>query len=50
MLLGYGLGFLSLLVCIGLSGWIRSKKTGLITSAMAVVSVVFFVLATPYGL
>ena len=50
MLLGYGLGFLSLLVCIGLSGWIRSRKTGLITSAMAVVSVVFFVLATPYGL
>ena len=50
MLLGYGLGFLSLLVSIGLSGWIRSKKTGLITSGMAVVSVVFFVLATPYGL
>ena len=50
MLFGYGLGFLSLLTCIGLSGWIRSTKTGLITTAMAVISVLFFVLATPFGL
>jgi len=50
MLLGYGLGFLSLLTCIGLSGWIRSRKTGLITSGMALIAVIFFVLATPFGL
>ena len=50
MLLGYGVGFLALLACIGLSGWIRSKKTGWITTSMAVVSVLFFVIATPFGL
>ena len=49
MLLGYGLGFLSLIACIGLSGWIRSRKTGMITSAMAAVAALFFVLATPFG-
>ena len=49
MLLGYSLGFLALLACIGLSGWIRSKKTGWITTAMALVSVLFFVIATPFG-
>ncbi|WP_394729922.1 hypothetical protein [Altererythrobacter sp. GH1-8] len=50
MLLGYGLGFLSLIACIGLSGWIRSRKTGLITTGMALLSVLFFVLATPFGI
>ncbi|MEC7471106.1 hypothetical protein SAMN05216361_4274 [Marisediminitalea aggregata] len=49
MLLGYSLGFLSLLACIGLSGWLRSKRSGLITSGTALVAVVFFVLATPFG-
>ena len=50
MLVGYGLGFLALLACIGLSGWIRSKKPGWITTGMAVVSVLFFVIAPPFGL
>lgn len=50
MLLGYSIGFLSLIACIGLSGWIRSRKTGMITSAMAGIAAVFFVLATPFGL
>lgn len=50
MLLGYGVGFLSLLVSIGLSGWLRSKKAGMLTSSIAVVSVLFFVLASPFGL
>lgn len=49
MLVGYGLGFLSLLVSIGLSGWLRSKRAGIITSSIAVVAVLFFVLATPFG-
>ncbi|WP_262694372.1 hypothetical protein [Kordiimonas aquimaris] len=49
MLLGYGLGFLSLLASIGLSGWLRSRKTGLITTSIAIVAVLFFVLATPFG-
>lgn len=50
MLIGYGLGFLSLLVSIGLSGWIRSRKSGLITSCIAFLAILFFVLATPFGL
>ncbi|MDM7860912.1 hypothetical protein QTP81_09920 [Alteromonas sp. ASW11-36] len=50
MLIGYGLGFLSLLVSIGLSGWMRSKKSGIITTCIASVAVVFFVVATPFGL
>ncbi len=50
MLLGYGVGFLSLLVSIGLSGWLRSKKAGMLTSSIALVSVLFFVLASPFGL
>lgn len=50
MLIGYGLGFLSLLVSIGLSGWLRSKRDGKITSSIAIVAVLFFVLATPFGI
>lgn len=49
MLMGYGLGFLSLIASIGLSGWLRSKKNGLITTGIASIAVVFFVIATPYG-
>jgi hypothetical protein len=49
MLFGYGLGFFSLLVSIGLSGWLRSRKTGIITSSIAFIAVLFFVLATPFG-
>jgi hypothetical protein len=49
MLFGYGLGFLSLLSSIGLSGWLRSKKTGIITSSIAIVAMIFFIFATPFG-
>jgi len=50
MLLGYGVGFLSLITCIGLAGWIRSRKLGLITTAMALIAAAFFIFATPFGL
>ncbi|MDT0594960.1 SMP-30/gluconolactonase/LRE family protein [Glaciecola petra] len=50
MLLGYGIGFFSLLVSIGLTGWLRSKRAGMITSTIAVIAVLFFMLATPFGL
>lgn len=50
MLIGYGLGFLSLLVSIGLSGWLRSRQNGIITSTIALVAILFFILATPFGL
>ena len=49
MLIGYAIGFLSLLVSIGLSGWLRSRRDGMITSTIALIAVIFFVMATPYG-
>lgn len=49
MLIGYGLGFFSLLVSIGLSGWLRTKRDGIITSTIACVAILFFMLATPFG-
>lgn len=49
MLIGYGIGFLSLLASIGLSGWLRSKRDGIITTTISLIAVVFFVLATPFG-
>lgn len=49
MLIGYGIGFLSLLASIGLSGWLRSKRDGIITTTISVIAVVFFILATPFG-
>ncbi|GAB5410709.1 MAG: hypothetical protein BalsKO_30740 [Balneolaceae bacterium] len=50
MLIGYSLGFLSLLASVGLSGWIRSKRDGIITSAIALIAVLFFILVTPFGI
>ena len=50
LLLGYSVGFLSLLTCIGLAGWIRSRKLGIITTTMAAIAGLFFILATPFGL
>ena len=50
MLIGYSIGFLSLLTSIGISGWLRSKKAGIITSSIAFLAVLFFVFATPFGL
>ncbi len=50
MLIGYSIGFLSLLASIGLSGWIRSKRDGIITSTIAIVAVLFFIFVTPFGI
>ncbi len=50
MLIGYSLVFLSLLASIGLSGWIRSKRDGIITSTIAIIAVLFFILVTPFGI
>jgi len=49
MLIGYGIGFLSLLASIGLSGWLRSRRDGIITTTIASIAVIFFILATPFG-
>ena len=33
--LGFGLGVVALLVSVGLSGWIRSRRSGIVTSTVA---------------
>ena len=48
LIAGYGLGVNSLIVSIGLSGWIRSRRTGLVTSTIAALSVVFFATTSIY--
>ncbi|MBF7073979.1 hypothetical protein ISG33_11265 [Glaciecola sp. MH2013] len=49
MINGYGLGVMSLLTSIGLSGWLRSKLVGVITSIFAFVGILFFVFASIFG-
>lgn len=48
MIAGYSLGILSLITSIGLSGWIRSKRLGLITSVIAVLTIIFFSMTSIY--
>lgn len=48
MIGGYGIGLMSLLVCIGLSGWIRSNKLGLMTSVFATIAIGFFATTSIY--
>jgi hypothetical protein len=38
--LGFGIGVIALLVSVGLSGWVRSRQTGIATSAVASISLV----------
>lgn len=45
---GYSIGVNSLLVCIGLSGWIRSRRTGLITATIASFAILFFLTTSIY--
>ena len=49
LIAGYGLGVNSLILSIGLSGWIRSPRMGFVTSGIAAVSVVFFASTSLYG-
>ncbi len=44
----YGLGVNSLIVSIGLSGWIRSRRTGLVTSIIAAFAVFLFATTSIY--
>ena len=43
MVLGYGIGVLGLAVCVGLSGWLRSRRVGMMTLSFSLVTVLFFV-------
>ncbi len=49
LIAGYGLGVNSLIVSIGLSGWIRSRRTGLVTSIIAALSIFFFASTSIYS-
>lgn len=42
MINAYGLGVLSLIISIGLSGWLRSRTSGIVTSVFAAGALVFF--------
>ena len=48
LIAAYGLGVNSLILSIGLSGWIRSRQTGLVTSAIAAVAIFFFASTSIY--
>jgi len=37
---GFGIGVMALLVSVGLSGWVRSRQTGIVTSAASLTSLV----------
>lgn len=49
MIMAYGIGVLSLIVSIGLSGWLRSRKTGMVTSSLAAVTLLLFVYTSIFG-
>ncbi len=49
LIAGYGLGVNSLIVSIGLSGWVRSPQIGRVTSAIAALSIFFFATTSIYG-
>ncbi len=49
LIAGYGLGVNSLILSIGLSGWIRSRRTGLVTSTIAAVAIFFFASTSIYS-
>lgn len=49
LIAGYSLGVNSLIVSIGLSGWIRSRLTGIVTSTIAAASIVFFASTSIYA-
>lgn len=42
MINSYGVGVLSLIVSIGLSGWLRSRTSGIVTTLIASVALFFF--------
>ena len=49
MISGYSIGLLSLISSIGLSGWIRSKRVGIITSIIAIIAILFFLSTSIYS-
>lgn len=49
LIASYGLGVNSLLLSIGLSGWIRSRRTGWVTSVIAAFAIIFFASTSIYA-
>ena len=48
LIAGYGIGVNSLLVSIGLSGWLRSQRSGYVTSVIAALAILFFMTTSIY--
>ena len=49
MVSGYGVGVLSLIVNIGFSGWLRSRKTGIVTTTISIISIMLFVFTSVFN-
>ncbi len=49
MILAYIVGFASLIACIGVAGWLRSRKMGLLTTTLAGVTLVIFTLTSTFN-
>jgi len=49
MIIAYGIGVMSLIASIGLSGWLKSRNTGWLTSAIAGTTMLFFVFTSIFG-
>lgn len=49
MILGYGMGVLGLAISVGLSGWLRSLTVGLITTTVAIITLLFFLLTSIFS-
>lgn len=48
LIAGYSLGVVSLILSIGVSGWIRSRRSGLITSCIGAIAILFFASTSIY--
>ena len=49
LIAGYSLGVNSLIVSIGISGWVRSRRSGYITSFIAAIAILFFASTSIYS-
>ncbi len=48
MITAYGVGVLSLIASIGISGWLRSRNSGIITALISLIALAFFFSSSIY--
>ena len=49
MVAGYAIGVLNLIVSIGLSGWLRTRKTGMVTMTFSIAAILLFIYTSVYN-